>query len=338
MPTLDLHIPLLATECRINMSPKYFISAYCSSPCPFPGNWEPSLEARYFKALGEIPEIQGIEHPFAVDDTRYPLSWLLQHIPSHWQMCITTVPLFMHMNHDPRFPTAGIASMDSLGQQQALEQLKQLNTYVSELNHAFGRQIVKAIHIQSFPKQPAGKSSKEALVTALQIIQAMDWQGADINIEHCDAYHEYQPPEKGLLSLEDEILAIQQSSANIGILLNWARSAIEYRSIEGPLQHLTQAMAAKLLRGFYFSGCTNLESSYGVWQDSHMPPKALPEQHYLPKTGLLDTPVISEIWQQLKDYQSCYLGIKVTNRGEPDSLERSIGLIQESIAALEFAN
>lgn len=312
----------------------YYVSTYASSPSPT--IWDADKEADYFAALANNPQIIGIEHPFCLDDEKYPLPWLLKHIPSHWRICITAIPVFMNMSQS--YPHIGMASADEQGRHMAITLISDIHRYVEKLNLAFGRNIVKALHLQSFPRQPGSHSNQNAFIESLHTIKHMHWQDTELNIEHCDAYVPGQPAEKGFLTLEDEISAIS-AVGGYGVLLNWARSAIECRHIEGPLKHIDYAIAHKLLKGFFFSGCDNqVTSAYGQWVDSHMPPQNSIGGTCLPLGGLLDKPTLQTVWQHLAACASApYLGIKITNRGAPHSVERSVGLTLESMAALDAA-
>ena len=88
------------------MKKKIFVSAYTTAPSP--ERWNPELESLYFQALSKRSEIIGIEHPVVFDSQRYPLDWLLEHIPEHWSIAITTLPGFMGLMSNN--PFLGLAS------------------------------------------------------------------------------------------------------------------------------------------------------------------------------------------------------------------------------------
>ncbi len=119
-----------------------------------------------------------------------------------------------------------------------------------------------------------------------------------------------QRADKGFLSLHDEIDVVQ-AVGNIGIVLNWGRSAIELRSAEGPLKHINLVMPHNLLKGFVFSGCTdNQNSPYGAWRDIHIPPKNFINSQYLRNESLLGKKEINQVLTLISN-QDIYLGIKV---------------------------
>ena len=251
----------------------YYISAYATSPSS--DKWDPRVESSYFQHLAENSHIIGIEHPFLMNTDRYPVEWLRDNIPSHWTLTITTLPFMMQMSgKDPSF---GLASMEEASRKRAVKSICELQNYVCTLNTIFGRQVVKAVHIHSSPKSQdnAIKGDLSSFQRSLMAIREMAWDETDLNVEHCDAYIPQKESEKGFLALESEIEAISQVGG-FGIVLNWARSAIEGRSLETPLIHIERAKKNNLLKGFFFSGCTsNLFSIYGSWKDTHMPPKGV---------------------------------------------------------------
>ena len=60
-------------------------------------------------------------------------------------------------------------------------------------------------------------------------MKGLEWGNVQLNLEHCDAYIPGQKAQKGFLLLEDEV-EILNEVGGYGLILNWARSAIE-----GPL-------------------------------------------------------------------------------------------------------
>ncbi len=306
---------------------QYFVSAYTASPSAV---WHAQHESDYFKGLAALPHIIGIEHPILRPVEKYPLAWLKQNVPSHWSLIITTIPAWMSMgNVDPHL---GLAAANEVSRLAAVEFMREVAAYVVTLNNLFGRSLVKAVHFQSFPKNgPVEiRANKAALINSLQAIKQFDWQGAALNLEHCDAFIENQRAEKGLLTLSDEIEAIAQVGG-FGMALNWARSAIETRSTHGPVAHLKLAKQHNVLKGFFFSGCTDDQSSeYGYWKDSHMPLKSKHDKRF--EASLLDASLAKQIFSLLDN--DVYCGIKVSNLGKTVSAATAIKLLQNSIAAL----
>ncbi len=317
------------------MTNGYFVAAYTTSPSgtPFGNEWNPDIEKEYFHCLAKQSEIIGIEHPLYLNNEKYPLAWLVTNIPSHWSMMITTLPIFMAEAKCNVF--FGLASQREQDRSLAMKMMEQICHDVHQLNHALGRNVVKAIHFHALPKNDATefRGSKTALKKSLYELKNLDWGQAHLNLEHCDAYVPNQIAEKGFLTLEDEIEVLTEVG-DVWLVLNWGRSAIEGRSITTPLQHIKMAKAAKLLKGFFFSGCTDDPSSdYGAWKDLHIPPKNIIKSKYLREESLLGAEEIQQTFSLLDP--DMYLGIKVLDAAKQKTLEKSVGLNIDTIRALE---
>lgn len=309
----------------------YFISAYAASPSS--QLWQPQLESDYFHALAACPDIIGIEHPFEINVDKYPLSWLRSHIPDHWSMIITALPSSMTtMLKNPYF---GLASQNKDARKQAALLMEEISQYIQNINDIFGRKLIKAVHFHSLPKNSdqAIYGCIDSLKYSLDDMSHFGWDGAELNLEHCDAYIAGQKPDKGFLLLSDEIEAIQQTG-DFGLVLNWARSVIEGRSILEVIKHISMAKEAHLLRGFFFSGCTDqMNHPYGIWKDTHMPPNnKLLDGRYLENASLLGLQEMKAVFELLD--KSVYLGVKVSDANLGKSLEKSIGLNLETIKML----
>ena len=312
------------------MNMAYFISAYATSPSF--NQWDPLDERKYFQALASEPEVVGIEHPFFINSEKYPLSWLLENIPDHWSIIITALPAFMHEAKNN--PLLGLASENEAGRRQAVQLMQAISQYSEKLNHIFNRKIVKAIHFHSLPRNDDVNrlGNKAALKQSLYDIQKFNWHGAELNLEHCDAYIPNQLADKGFLLLKDE-LEVLSEVGGYGIVLNWARSAIEGRSVMTPLRHIELTQHAALLRGFFFSGCTdNPESDYGCWKDTHIPPKNFIESEYLRNESLLGAKEIKQVLNVLD--REIYYGIKILDQAKLKKLTQSIGLNIDTIRAI----
>lgn len=313
------------------MHRRYFVSAYTASPSP--RFWSAALEKEYFRALANQPEIIGIEQPFYLDTDKYPLDWLVDTIPSHWSILITSLPMFMAAAKDN--PFLGLASQREHDRTLAIKLMEKISDYARELNRAFRRNVVTDIHFHTLPKNEGStlRGHKTALKKSLLELKAMDWSGVNLNLEHCDAYIPNQVSEKGFLLLEDEIEVLSEIGG-YGFVLNWARSAIEGRSVTTPLEHIKMTNAAHLLKGFFFSGCTDdVSSESGAWKDVHMPPKAIISSPYLQPESLMGAKEIRQTFSLLDD--DVYLGIKVLDGAREKTLERSIGLTVDTIKALD---
>ncbi len=315
------------------MRNQYIVSAYATSPSFY--QWDPVAEAAYFERLAACPQIVGVEHPFLPHSDKYPLDWLLENIPNHWELVITLLPPFMQLSKSN--PDVGLASLNESSRLLAISMIKELNQYVGQLNAAFKRKVVKAINFHSSPKNEKGhiRGDQHQLKKSLTEIISMDWFGVALNLEHCDAYSEASPEtsDKGFLALKHEIEVIQEVG-NFGIVLNWGRSAIELRSTKGPIHHIKAVAEAKLLKGFFFSGCTeNASSPYGAWKDTHIPPQNFMDGQYLQNDSLLGAPEIREVLKLLNEHE-VFLGVKILDPHPKRDLDRLAGLNLETIAAI----
>ena len=313
----------------------YFVGAYASSPNV--SGWDPELESAYYDALKNTPSVKGLEHPFLGKLHPHDDDWFLQNIDTNWQFVFTCIPGIMSaLDNNPQF---GLASTDSVGRQQAIDFMQSAQQAVAKLNAHAGRQVVKAIEIQTAPNRQRASSSVDALVSSLETIREWDWQGAQLIIEHCDTLIEGQKPAKGFLTIEDEIKALKRlnlgSSSKISMLVNWGRSVIETRSEQGALDHIALLKANNLLAGLMFSGVSEQTTEYGEWADTHMPPA--PNNKLV--TGAAGS-LLTE--QQMHDcmlaagHQSLpILGIKLGIRPTSCDLEQRVNYIKDCLAAME---
>ena len=303
------------------MAQKYFISAYATSQVLHA--WDEAVETPYFQALAADPRVIGIEVPCLLDREAYPITWLKKNVPEHWSINLTSLPAVMQLAASN--PKAGLAATSGIDRKIAVELIQKMQCYAEELQQAFERTVVKSMNLYSSPQNSAAcqQGSKEALQRSLTEVKKMNWDGIALNLEHCDAVASSHAPDKGFLSLDDEIKVLE-AVGGIGLIFNWGRSAIEAHSADGPLRHLRQALSHHLLRGFVFSGCAaDPNSPYGDWKDRHAPPRPLcPE-------SLLGEKEIGEVLKLIKredQTQEFYLGIKVSNRFSPFDIKHSIAL------------
>jgi hypothetical protein len=292
---------------------KFVVGAYAASPCE--SEWNPVLETEYFNKLKEISLCGGLEHPFTGVLHRDP-AWFLRHIAPHWQIVLTCIPGVMdRLKKNPHF---GLASEQKEGQQEALTFMRECLDAVKTINDFCHRKAVTAVQIHSAPSpaQEGVASSKESFLEALRTLCDWEWDGANLVVEHCDAFLHHQKPAKGFLSLEDELSALQSCrhtfpEVPLGIGINWARSAIEGRSPDVAQRHIQDACQSGLLRGLIFSGCTNEPSSpYGAWSDTHMP-LACEGTPYSAPHGLLERKEVKKSLQACRYQDLDYLGIKI---------------------------
>jgi hypothetical protein len=225
-----------------------------------------------FDGFAEM-DLAGLELPFTGSLHEHDDEWLIARLRPEWRFVLTVLPGTMNrLKNDFHF---GLASADRSARGRALDFAESARLAVSRLNARLGREAVAAVSLQSAPRLggSGARSSLEAFADSLTILRGRDWYGAELLVEHCDAAVPAHAPDKGFLRIEDECAAVNLSSGRTSarMLINWGRSAIETRSIDGPLAHLRRAREAGLLGGLFFSGATPNHADYGVWKDSHAP-------------------------------------------------------------------
>jgi hypothetical protein len=315
---------------------KYIIGAYATAPST--EQWHQELETQYYQQLKSQDSISGIEHPFVGRLHPYDDDWFLKNINPDWQFVFTSIPGVMGcMAKNPHF---GIASTNEEGRQAALAFYQRAQQAIFKLNSHLDRQAVSFIKIHTAPKiTPSTHSSIEALQTSLATMQSWDWYGAKLVIEHCDAHIDGQEAEKGFMSLADEITAIKHvnnmHNSDIGISINWGRSAIETRSSTGPLLHIKQAYGCGLLKGIIFSGASGIEGPYGQWKDTHMPPAQAFNIPSFAQGSHLTIEQIERSLQQCDYSQLDFIGGKISISPNQASVDKRVCYINSLITLLD---
>jgi hypothetical protein len=217
---------------------------------------------------------------------------------------------------------------------------KKANQVLHKMNECYGRQSVIAVQIATAPSTPIEyvSSSADSLLKSMEEILSWDWQGAKIVIEHCDAAVDNTPFEKGFLTIEDEIKTLieLQSMHNVGMTINWARSAIESKSIETPVKHIQLALDSNILSGLMFSGVSDDDHQYGRWKDMHMPFSQYEHSKYYEKKSLLNYSSIATCIKCVSLKKIDYLGIKLLSMPiETTSINRRVGVNKDAIKILE---
>lgn len=249
---------------------KLYASSYAAASPVEP--WDKDAEAALFASFANWG-LAGLEIPFYGSLHRHDDSWLIDQLRPEWRHVLTLAPGTLdRLKENKNF---GLASADRDGRARAVDFAQAACLAVQNLNKRLGRSAVVAVDMHSAPRLDGhgARSSVERFADSLTQLRRMDWGGAEILVEHCDAAIAGQSADKGFLRLEDECTAIRLSSGatRARVLINWARSAIEARSAEGPIAHIQRAKDADLLGGVFFSGCTRNHPEYGAWKDFHAP-------------------------------------------------------------------
>lgn len=317
---------------------KYYIGAYAASPNQT--GWDPQLEAAYYHELKQIGSIKGLEHPFLGKLHGQDDNWFLTHIAPQWDYVFTCIPGIMNaLGRNPQF---GLASCDTAGRQEALDFMQQACTAVTKLNSHLGRQAVKAVMLQTAPARDKAVASTDALYQSLSTMQQWDWQGAQLLIEHCDAYVPAHASSKGFLSLSDEIAVLNRlntvsdEAQKMGIVINWGRSVFETRRQEGALEHITAVQAAGLLSGLMFSGVSDQDTEYGAWRDSHQPPQSSELVQHGEPGSWMNEQAIHQCLAAVEDLSRLpVLGAKIGIRPHQASVELRMAYIRDMLAILD---
>ncbi|MCX2780480.1 DUF4862 family protein [Microbulbifer thermotolerans] len=315
---------------------KYILAAYATAPVT--ETWQPELQARYLNGIKQLGNIRGIEHPFTGHLHPHDDQWFLENIDPGWDFVFTGVPGIMQRLGD--HAAFGIASDDAIGRAEGIAFYRQMREAVLKLNQSLGRKAVDFIQLHTSPNRARAASSTASLIASLEEIQSWDWDGAQLVIEHCDAHIEGAAAEKGFLTLEEEIQAVQsvnqRCGCDIGLSINWGRSALEARSVEGPLSHLRQAREAGLLRGLMFSGVSPEETPYGAWCDTHMPPAPVFAEGHFAETSLLTAEQIAKSLEVADWRRLDFLGIKIGVRPRELNAEERVAYNRDALAALDM--
>lgn len=246
---------------------KFYVGAYAAS-----AGLDQAAETELYHGLAEL-RIAGLETPFTGRLHPRDDGWLLDQIRPEWTIVLTLLPGEMdRLAQNKHF---GLASADRDGRAAALDFAESARRTVEHLHKFLGRPVVRAVQIHSAPRLAGSgaKSSLERFSDALTDLRGRDWSGAKLLVEHCDAAVPEHAPDKGFLSVADDVLALKMSKGRtpIALSINWGRSAVESRSAQGPLDHLARAAQSGTLGALFFSGVTPSHPEYGNWKDSHVP-------------------------------------------------------------------
>ncbi|RFA08097.1 hypothetical protein B7R54_01860 [Subtercola boreus] len=259
------------------------VGAYAASPPDLAA--APELEEQWYRRLRRAPGITGLELPFTTTLHPEGMARLAHLLDQAWRNVVTCVPgTGRILLTDPFY---GLASDDPAGRRRALDDLRTVHAEVTELSDVLGAGCVQAIQVQSAPNRTVASSSAAAFAASLAELQALDWQGAALMVEHCDAFlpDAAWAAQKGFLTLEEEISAVQDARASVtrlGHTINWARSVIETRDPLEANRHSALLRETGALTALMFSGVSPDKTGYGeAWLDAHLPPA--PE---LPSAGL----------------------------------------------------
>lgn len=276
-------------------------SAYNAAP---PGLADdPRVEDDWYAALRTETRISGLELPYAGGGL-HPrgLARLASLLNPGWTNTISPMPLtLVTSSKDPDY---GLASADSEARNRALLDIAAARTETVRLQDELGASAVRAFALHSAPR--ADRANADAFADSLRRIASWEWGDIELLVEHSDALIAGQKPEKGYLSLAEEMDAVHSASEaegrRIRLLLNWGRSAIEGRDAGTPQKHVEQVNGS--LGAFTFSGASPSATQRSAeWEDAHL---GLSSDE---PASLLDAAVVAKLTGCLPDDLN-YIGIK----------------------------
>ena len=276
------------------------LGAYPASPAPDSADF-----AEFHRLLTGLTRVSGLElptHHLADPAARAVLAAVC---PPTWRHVVTSFPeTMLAMAADP---VVGLASADETGRQRAVDAARRLADQITDFVARGG--TVSRVLLHSAPRG----GSAEALDRSLGELATFDWSGARLVVEHCDAAAPDHPAEKGFLGLAEELTVLARHP-EVGMLINWGRSALEGRSVETPLAHLRSAEQAGKLAGLVLSGAAAIDNPFGAaWTDGHLPPAAMEA------ASLMDAAEMTRCLAELPD--DALLGLKIRVSGDTDGIE-----------------
>ncbi len=218
----------------------------------------PALADAIIAGLAESDRIGGLELPWH-GSVAVPAG------PSHWRHVVTLIPGTMARLADD--PSYGLASPDPDGRRRALADLAHVRDEVAAAAPA-----IRAVEVHSAPR---GTASADACHASLTEAAGWDWSGAELVIEHCDAWRVADTVQKGFLPYDAELAVARTITAAtpVRVGLNWARSVIETGDPATPEQQLAAAAPDGMLGALMFSPVSDRATAFGpAWLDAHLAP------------------------------------------------------------------
>lgn len=245
------------------MTDNHVVGAYAAAPTG-------DGRREFYDSVMKLPGCTGLEVPLLSADYSADKTWLEPLITANGAHVITLIPATMEAL---RLSSSwGLASSVENGRRESVNFLREVRNAVEELTRA-GASIV-AVEVHSAPSRRADAS---AFLDSLGEIVGWEWCGAALAVEHCDAARVGRRPEKGFLSLEEELDVVRRirdggASTHVGLSINWGRSVIDERNVHGAVDQIAIARSADLLDGLMFSGAVDKDSDFGpAWTDAHAP-------------------------------------------------------------------
>lgn len=285
-------------------------------------------EALFREGLLLLPHVRGLELPFYDDLHERDVPELLAWLPSQWEYIITCLPgTMMSLGRDPDY---GLASRSEEGRNLALKDLERVRQRVREIHDRHGLKSVRGIEVHSAPR--GDQAGAEALRRSIETLLSWDWDGAEILLEHCDAWHKDGAFSKGFMRLQSELSTIKGIS--VGMSLNWGRSVLEGRRSETIHRHIE--LANSKLRSLFFSGTAIGDPLYGSWLDNHAAIR-LDSTELWEAQGSLLTQEAMEDCLELVRARNLYLGLKVQPFPTSLTLTERLAFLRQQLEAANAA-
>jgi hypothetical protein len=251
---------------------RYVLGAYAAAPSDLSAHQRDERE--WFAALASIPLVGGLELPF--DGGLHPSGpkYLAGLLDPSWRSVVTAMSgVSTRLLTDPSY---GLASTNEASRMQAISDIAAARSDIVRVRSIRGKDSIIALQLQSAPGARNSRASADALALSLVEILGWDWDGVAISVEHCDAPNENHAPQKGFLSLSEEMIAVntarERTGAAIGHTINWARSTIESRDPATPAAQTKTLSNGGSLVGLMFSGVAASATAFGpAWADAHLP-------------------------------------------------------------------
>jgi hypothetical protein len=298
-------------------------------------NWDPQKEADYLRHICALQGVDGLEVPYWGECfCRYDESVLLNQIPSEWNNVVTVIPGIMgRVSDDSVF---GLASKLEHGRSLAIELMEKVRRKIKAVVSAYPNFRCNVVSFCSAPITESGADSKVRFKQSLQEIIRWDWGEIQLVVEHCDEYRQDGSHQKGSMSLEDELMVLKDIQdqkdvdTRLGVTIDWGRSVIEGRDVKTPVEHIRIAKKVGLLRGLMFSGVSKA-GPYGVWSDTHAPPREVILDDTYHDGLLLDHRRIASCVSEIGDDPIEYIGIKIGAQPDNISIAERCRLNAESL-------
>lgn len=279
----------------------------------------------FYEELRALPQLGGLELPMHRLEKKDDPWRHLHLLPRDIDYILTPLPYVMQsLEQNPWF---GLASPDAAGRAAALQLVEEVRRRIRRLEDHCGRPAVRAVELHS---APTGKAEASFLRQSLEEILQKDWGSVELWIEHCDAAQAGQAAAKGFLDIDAEIAMARD--LRLGINVNWGRSVLETRRVEGALEHLGQADRAGVLRGLFLSSVAVHDPVYGTWLDNHAPMQGLGHKAWEPQASLLTAERVQLALTAAQE--APYWGIKIQPAPASLTLADRMGALRQHLEFL----